>query len=260
MTSILSLFYQVWACILSDNGAMDTMRTNLAYTPIDSYFAREIKSTFQQERLSQHYKIIKDLLILAWYTWYSNNLLEVNRYIYWFLIDYIRNKKNPDFNEFVNSSLENIIAVSYKFQGKYPDLLFAWWRRVICTRIEQEKQGPSPPPKIEHNEQKWVEVKNVITALAQTRSRYQSKGLKALADSATSSRRILTLNNALTDESSNASIDDVTSSSPTDDTNNPLVDDTSQHADDTIDDNDGFLFPGADASLVLIIVTSNCTD
>ncbi|KAI7894949.1 uncharacterized protein EV154DRAFT_387024, partial [Mucor mucedo] len=72
------------------------------------------------------------------------------------------------------------------------------------------------------------------------------EGLKALADSATSSRRILTLTNALTDESSNASINDATSSSPTDDTNNPLVDDTIQHADDTIDDNDGFLFPGAD--------------
>ncbi|KAI8880151.1 hypothetical protein K501DRAFT_164435, partial [Backusella circina FSU 941] len=87
------------------------------------------------------------------------------------------------------------------------------------------------------------------------------EGLKALTDSATSSRRILTLTNALADESSNASINDAscitiqvimsnttdaTSSSPTYDTTNPLVDDTGQHADDTIDDNDGFLFPGAD--------------
>ncbi|CAO3630349.1 unnamed protein product [Mucor hiemalis] len=66
MTSILSLFYQVWACILSDNGAMNTMRINLAYTPTNSYFAGEIKSTYQQERLSRHYKIIKKLLTLAW--------------------------------------------------------------------------------------------------------------------------------------------------------------------------------------------------
>ncbi|KAI9493570.1 hypothetical protein BDB00DRAFT_928890 [Zychaea mexicana] len=72
------------------------------------------------------------------------------------------------------------------------------------------------------------------------------EGLKSLADSATSSRHILTLTNAPADESSNASINDATSSSPMDDTTNPLVDDTGQHAEDTIDDNDGFLFPGAD--------------
>ncbi|KAG2206109.1 hypothetical protein INT47_003758 [Mucor saturninus] len=100
--------------------------------------------------------------------------------------------------------------------------------------------------KIAYNEQKRAESKNAITALAQTRLRYQSDGLKALTDSATSSRRVLTLTNALTDASFNASINDATSSSPTDDKNNPLVDDTSQHADDTIEDNDGFLFPGDD--------------
>ncbi|KAI9016248.1 hypothetical protein CLU79DRAFT_691178, partial [Phycomyces nitens] len=81
------------------------------------------------------------------------------------------------------------------------------------------------------------------------------EGLKALADSATSSRRILTLtnaladqssnaladqsSNALADESSNASINDTTSSPPSDNTTSPLVD-------DTIDVNDGFLFPGTD--------------
>ncbi|EIE82921.1 hypothetical protein RO3G_07626 [Rhizopus delemar RA 99-880] len=65
------------------------------------------------------------------------------------------------------------------------------------------------------------------------------KGLKALADTVTSSRRTLTLTNVLADETNNPPIDDTTNNSPTDDTTNPL-------ADDTIDDNDGFLFPGAD--------------
>ncbi|CAO3614314.1 unnamed protein product [Mucor hiemalis] len=58
MTSILSLFHQVRACILSENGAMNTMKIYLGYTPTNSYFEREIKSTFQQERLSRHYKIM----------------------------------------------------------------------------------------------------------------------------------------------------------------------------------------------------------
>ncbi|KAI7894950.1 uncharacterized protein EV154DRAFT_48279 [Mucor mucedo] len=59
-----------------------------------------------------------------------------------FLIDYIRNKKNPDFNEFVNSSLENIMAVSYKFQGKSPDLLFAWWRREFALELNRQNKDP----------------------------------------------------------------------------------------------------------------------
>ncbi|KAG1086395.1 hypothetical protein G6F42_021009 [Rhizopus arrhizus] len=156
-------------------------------------------------------------------------------------------QEDPDFNEFVNSSLEKIVAVSYELQGKSPDLLFAWWRREFALELNRQNKDPHLlQKKIAYNEQKWVEVKNAITALAQTRLRYQTEGLKALADSATSSRRILSLTNALADESSNASINDATSSLPTDDTTNPLVDDTGQHADDTIDDNDGFLFPGAD--------------
>lgn len=65
------------------------------------------------------------------------------------------------------------------------------------------------------------------------------KALKALADTVTSSRRTLTLTNVLADETHNPPIDDTTNNSPTDDMTNPL-------ADDTIVDNDSFLFPGAD--------------
>lgn len=59
-----------------------------------------------------------------------------------FLIDYIRNKKNPDFNEFVNSSLEKIVAVSYELQGKSPDLLFAWWRREFALELNRQNKDP----------------------------------------------------------------------------------------------------------------------
>ncbi|ORZ04735.1 hypothetical protein BCR42DRAFT_302150, partial [Absidia repens] len=68
-------------------------------------------------------------------------------------------------------------------------------------------------------------------------SRYQTEGLKALADTAASSRRILMLANALADETTNP---------PTDNTTHPLADDnTEQRADNTIDDNDVLLFPGS---------------
>ncbi|KAI8335980.1 hypothetical protein BC941DRAFT_453699 [Chlamydoabsidia padenii] len=120
-----------------------------------------------------------------------------------------------------------------------------------------------------YDKQKWVEIKSAIIALAQTQLRYQTEGLKALADTATSSRRILTLTNALADETTNPPIDettnppidqttnppiddinnppidDTTNNSPTDNTTNPLADDTDQRADNTIDDNDVFLFPGS---------------
>ena len=60
-----------------------------------------------------------------------------------------------------------------------------------------------------------------------------------MADTATSSRHILTFINIPADETNNLPIDDTTNNSPTDDTTNPL-------ADDIIDDNDGFFFPGTD--------------
>ncbi|KAG1039683.1 hypothetical protein G6F43_012449 [Rhizopus delemar] len=101
----------------------------------------------------------------------------------------------------------------------------------------QNKDSHLFQKKIMHNEQKWVEVKNIITALVCTSTfTISKKGLKALADTVTSSRRTLTLTNVLADETNNPPIDDTTNNSPTDDTTNPL-------ADDTIDDNDGFLFP-----------------
>ncbi|KAG0778861.1 hypothetical protein G6F57_005253 [Rhizopus arrhizus] len=106
---------------------------------------------------------------------------------------------------------------------------------TVALRAEQTLFTSSM--KIMYNEQKWVEVKNVITALvclfAQIRLRYQTEGLKALADTATSSRHILTFINIPADETNNLPIDDTTNNSPTDDTTNPL-------ADDIIDDNDGF--------------------
>jgi hypothetical protein len=77
--------------------------------------------------------------------------------------------------------------------------------------------------------------------------------LKALADTATSSRHILTFINIPADETNNLPIDDTTNDSPTDDTTNPL-------ADDIIDDNDGFFFLVQMASSLLIIVNSNCID
>ncbi|SAL95996.1 hypothetical protein [Absidia glauca] len=133
-----------------------------------------------------------------------------------FLTDYVKNKKKPDFNEFVNGNLENIVAASHSLPSKPPDLLFAWWRRRFALELNRQNK--------DHH---------LLQQL-----RYQTEGLKALGDTATSSRRILTLTNALADKTTN--------NSPTESTIDPLDDDTGQRADDNFDGNDGFLFPSTD--------------
>ncbi|KAI9316505.1 hypothetical protein BX666DRAFT_2028036 [Dichotomocladium elegans] len=94
-----------------------------------------------------------------------------------------------------------------------------------------------------YNEQKWVEIKNAIAALAQTRLRYHTEGLKALGDTATSSRRTLTLANAVADEITNPAIGDTTINSPVGSTTNVS---SNERADDAVDDSDSFLFPSDD--------------
>ncbi|KAI8339767.1 hypothetical protein BC941DRAFT_490566 [Chlamydoabsidia padenii] len=152
-----------------------------------------------------------------------------------FLTDYVKNKRIQILTTFVDSNLENIIAASYGHQSKSQDLLFAW----------QNKDPYLLRKKIVYKEQIWVEVKNAITALAQTRLKYTTEGLKALTDTATSSRRLLILINALAEDTTNPLAEHTTNPLVTD-TTDPLGADTAQRADDTIDNNDGFPSPTAD--------------
>lgn len=68
--------------VLSNNDAMNTMRTSLECTPTDSYIAHEIESTFQQERLNEMYVILvledhQELLYLVlWLSYHDCQFIE----------------------------------------------------------------------------------------------------------------------------------------------------------------------------------------